>query len=206
MTSDLCRAVEQCSIEYRPETGASIEPHIDDCWIWGERIVQLNCLSETTLTLTPYQQGEKVKYNMADVATYPRVVDLQNKVVYNPFKDKLSTQSYPVSKPDFPANSVVRIPLPRRSLLVMWGSARYEWEHAVRRADIGARRVVLAYRELTPPYLPGGAEEGVGGEILRQAQLWWGAGERGPPRTPGSPRGPGAPVIQDLSDRLSEVL
>ena len=58
MTSDLFRAVEQCSIEYRPETGASIEPHIDDCWIWGERIVQLNCLSETTLTLTPYQQGE----------------------------------------------------------------------------------------------------------------------------------------------------
>ena len=33
------KPVEQCSIEYKPETGASIEPHIDDCWIWGERIV-----------------------------------------------------------------------------------------------------------------------------------------------------------------------
>ena len=61
------RAVEQCSFEYRPETGASIEPHIDDCWIWGERIVHLNCLSDITLTLTPYQQGEKVKYNLADM-------------------------------------------------------------------------------------------------------------------------------------------
>ena len=38
------QTIEQCSIEYRPETGACIEPHIDDCWIWGERIVQLNML------------------------------------------------------------------------------------------------------------------------------------------------------------------
>ena len=38
------RTIEQCSIEYRPEFGACIEPHIDDCWIWGERIVQLNLL------------------------------------------------------------------------------------------------------------------------------------------------------------------
>lgn len=38
------QTIEQCSIEYRPETGASIEPHVDDCWIWGERIVQLNML------------------------------------------------------------------------------------------------------------------------------------------------------------------
>ena len=31
------RTVEQCSIEYSADTGACIEPHIDDCWIWGER-------------------------------------------------------------------------------------------------------------------------------------------------------------------------
>ena len=38
------QTIEQCSIEYRPEAGASIDPHIDDAWIWGERIVQLNML------------------------------------------------------------------------------------------------------------------------------------------------------------------
>ena len=38
------QTIEQCSIEYRPETGACIEPHVDDCWIWGERIVQLNMI------------------------------------------------------------------------------------------------------------------------------------------------------------------
>ena len=26
--------IEQCSLEYNPERGASIEPHIDDCWVW----------------------------------------------------------------------------------------------------------------------------------------------------------------------------
>ena len=38
------QTIEQCSIEYKQETGACIEPHVDDCWIWGERIVQLNML------------------------------------------------------------------------------------------------------------------------------------------------------------------
>ena len=38
--------MEQCSIEYRPETGARIDPHIDDCWVWGERIVQVWSLSQ----------------------------------------------------------------------------------------------------------------------------------------------------------------
>jgi hypothetical protein len=27
---------------------------LDDCWIWGERIVQLNLLSPTYLTFSPY--------------------------------------------------------------------------------------------------------------------------------------------------------
>lgn len=45
------RTIEQCSLEYDPEKGASIDPHIDDCWIWGERVVTVNCLSESILTL-----------------------------------------------------------------------------------------------------------------------------------------------------------
>lgn len=49
------KTVEQCSIEYRPETGARIDPHIDDCWVWGERIVQLNMLSDSVLTMFPYK-------------------------------------------------------------------------------------------------------------------------------------------------------
>jgi len=166
------RTVEQCSIEYRPETGASIEPHIDDCWIWGERIVQLNLLSPTFLTCTPYI-GDRNKYNLADVESYPKIISCDNQVIYNPFTEKLSKSVFEFSSVDFPENSVVKIPLPARSLLVMYGSARYEWEHSVLREDITERRVVIAYREFTPPYLPGGEDYTVGKEVLENAELFW---------------------------------
>lgn len=45
------QTIEQCSLEYDPDKGASIDPHIDDCWIWGERVVTVNCLSNSILTL-----------------------------------------------------------------------------------------------------------------------------------------------------------
>lgn len=45
------QTIEQCSLEYDPYKGASIDPHIDDCWIWGERVVTVNCLSDSVLTL-----------------------------------------------------------------------------------------------------------------------------------------------------------
>lgn len=45
------QTIEQCSLEYDPDKGASIDPHIDDCWIWGERVVTVNCLSDCILTL-----------------------------------------------------------------------------------------------------------------------------------------------------------
>jgi DNA N6-methyl adenine demethylase len=46
------QTIEQCSLEYTKERGASIDAHIDDCWVWGERIVTVNCLGDTVLTLT----------------------------------------------------------------------------------------------------------------------------------------------------------
>lgn len=45
------QTVEQCTLEYDPTKGASIDPHIDDCWIWGERVVTVNCLGTSVLTL-----------------------------------------------------------------------------------------------------------------------------------------------------------
>ena len=111
---------------------------------------------------------------MADVSTYPRVVGDNGEVVFNPFKSKLSSSPLPPAPPaPWPSKCKVLLPLPRRSLLVMWGSARYNWEHSIRRADIKERRIVIAYRELTPTYLPGGPESDVGAEILEQASRWW---------------------------------
>lgn len=55
------QTIEQCSLEYDPLRGASIDPHIDDCWVWGERVVTVNCLSDSVLTMNKY---DSLKYNL----------------------------------------------------------------------------------------------------------------------------------------------
>lgn len=56
---------------------------------------------------------------------------------------------------------------------MLYGQARYVWEHRVLREDIKERRVCLAYREFTPPFLAGGNWENEGSEILDTANSFW---------------------------------
>ena len=44
--------VEQCHLEYTPERGSAIDPHFDDFWLWGDRLVTVNLLSDTFLYFT----------------------------------------------------------------------------------------------------------------------------------------------------------
>ncbi|XP_076017368.1 alpha-ketoglutarate-dependent dioxygenase alkB homolog 4 [Genypterus blacodes] len=44
--------VEQCNLDYQPQRGSAIDPHLDDSWLWGERLVTINMLSDTTLTMS----------------------------------------------------------------------------------------------------------------------------------------------------------
>jgi alkylated DNA repair protein alkB family protein 4 len=41
--------VEQCHLEYTSERGSAIDPHFDDFWLWGERLVTVNLISDTIL-------------------------------------------------------------------------------------------------------------------------------------------------------------
>ncbi|XP_058794155.1 alpha-ketoglutarate-dependent dioxygenase alkB homolog 4 [Phymastichus coffea] len=143
------QTIEQCSLEYDPKRGASIDPHIDDCWIWGERIVTVNVLGDSALTMVPYR-GNSEKYNLSYVEN---------------FKDTKLPEK----------DIVVRLPMPEGSLMVLYGAARYKWEHAVLREDVSSRRVCLAYREFTKPYLPDSkgncSNESL--EILEKAKKFW---------------------------------
>ncbi|KAG7306909.1 hypothetical protein JYU34_007016 [Plutella xylostella] len=162
--------IEQCSLEYDPSKGASIDPHIDDCWIWGERIVTVNCLSDSVLTMTTYS-GDISKYNLQDAAEYCPVV-LTDGSINTEYKsiDKSALQiCEPVSKHDV----IVRIPMPRRSLLVIYGEPRYHWEHCVLREDITSRRVCIAYREFTPPYMTNGCHEEIGRTVRDLGKNFW---------------------------------
>uniref|UniRef100_A0A0B6ZEX2 Fe2OG dioxygenase domain-containing protein n=2 Tax=Arion vulgaris TaxID=1028688 RepID=A0A0B6ZEX2_9EUPU len=44
--------VELCNLEYCQQRGAHIDAHLDDMWLWGDRLVTLNLLSDSVLTFT----------------------------------------------------------------------------------------------------------------------------------------------------------
>ncbi|KAL9929313.1 alpha-ketoglutarate-dependent dioxygenase alkB homolog 4 [Glossina fuscipes fuscipes] len=158
---DNFQTIEQCSLEYDPSKGASIDPHIDDCWVWGERVVTVNCLGNAVLTLTLYEEAKDLhnlsklqKYNLAVVADYQQF---------------LREPLFPKEKIQIFESKVLRIPMPNLSLIVLYGPARYQFEHSVLREDILERRVCLAYREFTAMYLKDGEFSDKGKEILQNS-------------------------------------
>ena len=44
--------VELCNLDYDPVRGSAIDPHTDDTWLWGERLITINLLSHTYLSFT----------------------------------------------------------------------------------------------------------------------------------------------------------
>jgi len=112
--------VELCNLEYLPDRGSAIDPHHDDWWLWGERLVTLNLLSDTVLSFTDDGQ---------------------------------------------PSLSVL-VGLPRRSLVVVSGPARYRWKHAIQRRHVTSRRLAMTFRELSAEFAEGGASDAVGKELL----------------------------------------
>lgn len=119
--------VELCNLDYRPERGAAIDPHTDDSWIWGERLVTLNLLSSSILTFT------------CNAGT---------------------TQS-------------VEIHMPRCSLIIVSGQARFQWQHSIQRSHVTSRRVAVTLRELSTEFSPGGPNyTSLGKSILETASLF----------------------------------
>lgn len=68
---------------------------------------------------------------------------------------------------------LIKVPMPNRSLIVMYGMPRYQFEHSVLRTDINARRVCIAYREFTPMYLTNGQSYVKSEAILKTAKSFW---------------------------------
>lgn len=121
------KTVELCNLEYIPERGSSIDSHFDDFWLWGERLVTINLLSSTTITMSHEDLG----------------IELD-------------------------------VELPRRSLIVMSGAARYQWKHGIKRENITSRRLAVTLRELSPEFLKGGPSEALGDKIYDIAMSFCG--------------------------------
>uniref|UniRef100_A0A8C8REJ0 AlkB homolog 4, lysine demethylase n=1 Tax=Pelusios castaneus TaxID=367368 RepID=A0A8C8REJ0_9SAUR len=153
--------VEQCNLDYLPERGSAIDPHFDDWWLWGERLVSLNLLSKTVLSMScdsedslqlfaTLSQGicENSDRHNIDYSFPPRLV---------PYKD-----------------ITVAIHLPRRSLVALYGDARYKWKHAIYRKHIEHRRICVTFRELSAEFTLGGKQEELGKALLEIALTFQG--------------------------------
>ena len=55
--------IEQAHLEYTPERGSSIDPHCDDTWLWGERIVIINLGSDTIMSFF-HSKGHEVQAHL----------------------------------------------------------------------------------------------------------------------------------------------
>ncbi|XP_052609976.1 alpha-ketoglutarate-dependent dioxygenase alkB homolog 4 [Peromyscus californicus insignis] len=140
------RPVEQCNLDYSPERGSAIDPHLDDAWLWGQRLVSLNLLSATVVSMSREAPGSLLLSSAPSIGP-----------------DALEGRSVPCQEVE------VAISVPCRSLLVLTGAARHQWTHAIHRRHIQARRVCATFRELSSEFLPGGKQQELGQELLQAA-------------------------------------
>lgn len=89
------------------------------------------------------------------------------------YLSQLKSPLYPPEQLDSFNGMLIKVPMPNRSLIVMYGSPRYQFEHSVLRLDVKSRRVCIAYREFTPIYLKNGDHFKKGEPILQTASLFW---------------------------------
>lgn len=160
--------VEQCNLDYRPERGSAIDPHFDDWWLWGERLVSLNLLSETVLSMSCDSQDTIQLFPISsdEELTHP-APSTQTSACRSPGEE--GTECF-LSPRQVPGKEVsVAILLPQRSLVVLHGDARYKWKHGIRRRHIQHRRVCITFRELSAEFCPGGRHEELGKELLQIA-------------------------------------
>ncbi|KAE8622618.1 hypothetical protein XENTR_v10005307 [Xenopus tropicalis] len=161
--------VEQCNLDYHSERGSSIDPHFDDSWLWGERLVSLNLLSDTVFTMTSddvsslqlmpvLQEGSELNSTSSDGNNASDMNHTQN-----PGYSKSQAKHVPYCDVE------VAIRLPRRSLVVLYGDARYKWKHAIHRENIEHRRVCSTFRELSKEFSLGGKKEKLGEMLVNIA-------------------------------------
>lgn len=171
-------AVELCNLDYNPKRGSCIDPHYDDWWLWGPRLVTFNLLSDTVLTLTkPEQHWMLTDEDLIDERCSDRNLSQGNIDGEAGVSHSSDCQSWSdafkksVSVVVPPRLCAVQVRLPRRSMLVLCGDARFSWHHSILREDVRGRRIAMTVRELSEEFLEGGASSDFGTELLNIAKL-----------------------------------
>ncbi|NXG21532.1 ALKB4 dioxygenase, partial [Grallaria varia] len=157
--------VEQCNLDYTPERGSAIDPHFDDWWLWGERLVSLNLLSKTVLSMSCDSDYTIQLFPTSSEGelNHPRSFTRTCRTSGEEGTQAQSPRLVPSKE------VMVAIHLPRRALVVLQGDARYRWKHGIHRRHIQHRRVCVTFRELSAEFSAGGRHEELGKELLETA-------------------------------------
>ncbi|XP_032901888.1 alpha-ketoglutarate-dependent dioxygenase alkB homolog 4 isoform X1 [Amblyraja radiata] len=158
--------VEQCNLDYRPEHGSGIDPHFDDWWLWGKRLVSINLLSETKLSMT-CDSEDLIQLHLTEMVPNAQQCDPINGNSESICDFHGDTSDHCKGQRSVSYNDVeIAIHMPRRSLIVLYGNARYKWKHGIYRQDIQSRRICCTFRELSEEFGEGGKQEALGKVLL----------------------------------------
>ncbi|XP_060115342.1 alpha-ketoglutarate-dependent dioxygenase alkB homolog 4 isoform X2 [Heteronotia binoei] len=178
--------VEQCNLDYGPERGSAIDPHLDDWWLWGDRLVSLNLLSSTVLSMScdsednlqlfPASLCEEKQMHTSRLPSVSQSHHQPTSFTSERLRSTAECKTdYSSSTKLVPSQDVtVAVHLPRRSLVVLYGPARYVWKHAIYRNHITSRRICVTFRELSQEFSDGGEQEELGRKLLQIALTFQG--------------------------------
>jgi len=128
------RPNEANAISYRRDAGHRLDPHVDDRQLSGDVLVNLSLRGDCVMTYEPLRR---------------KPLSSRAKMKLNPTEGSRGVEAPPPREED---DQTVRIHLPRRSLQVQSGSARFDFAHGVRRDDLrDPRRVSVTFRESKTP-------------------------------------------------------
>ncbi|XP_068126367.1 alpha-ketoglutarate-dependent dioxygenase alkB homolog 4 [Hyperolius riggenbachi] len=158
--------VEQCNLDYNSDRGSAIDPHFDDSWLWGERLVSLNLLADTVLTMT-HSSTDTLQITSGIFPSNNNDSNCASKIHGVLQESTIPSGAHTALIPL--AEVEVAIHLPRRSMVILYGDARYDWKHAIHRENIMKRRVCSTFRELSSEFSTGGKQEKLGQMLLEVA-------------------------------------
>ncbi|GBM82513.1 Alpha-ketoglutarate-dependent dioxygenase alkB 4 [Araneus ventricosus] len=197
------KPVELCHLDYSPDRGSAIDPHLDDFWIWGERLVTINLASSTVLTLSPANlenckctvecrkvftdqkiSKENIKQNEEPICEHK--LPAFDTCLHLDSKHSVDITSKVIDSQDlirdmcsvYRRNSnealvEIQVELPPRSLFILAGCSRCNWLHGIKRQAITSRRLAMTFRELAEDFLDGGNEKKLGDELLELGRTFY---------------------------------
>lgn len=124
----------------------------------------------TDVFVLRYREGEasNLDFHLDDTFAYGEMIldlSLEADSVMTFYRDRPGGE-IPLADNRTARPACVRVPLPARSLLILSGAARYEWEHALLARDIRDQRTSLTFRTLGPEL----AETDQGKDVLASAK------------------------------------